>query len=179
MRPTLPVTNRTARAFTLIELVVILFVLVLITTAIMPRVVALGRSRRVKSLEARVARLPGEARNEAVRSRRPVRLRVDGDALVVERVPPSGAVEIVQRVGLGGIMQVEDARQDGRDADTGSWQWTVYPDGSADNGGLEFAEGSQERALQLSSDGSARWLPRGLPDAAPDRWPAGQLRQRS
>ena len=76
-------------------------------------------------------------------------------------------------------MQVEDARQDGRDADTGSWQWTVYPDGSADDGGLEFAEGSQERALLLSSDGSARWLTRGLPDAAPNRWPAGQLRQRS
>ena len=167
------------RAFTLIELVVILFVLVLLTTAIVPRVVALGRSRRVKDLEARVARLPGEARNEAVRSGRPVRLRVDGDALVMERVPAIGAAETIRRVGLGGVMQVEDARQDGQEAGTSSWQWTVNPDGSADDGGLGFAEGAEERSLLLSSDGSARWLRRGLPDTAPNRWPAGQLRQRS
>ena len=165
--------------FTLVELIVVLFILLLLTTAIVPRVAAIQKSRKLKDLEARVIRLPAEARNEAVRAGTPVRLRVDGAALVLERAPVSGTPEEVKRVALGGGLQVDAVAQDGRPANAGSWQWTVYPDGSADAGGIEFGEGASEKSLLLSSNGEARWVRGDLPDGTPERWPAGSLQQRT
>ena len=90
----------------------------------------------------------------------------------MERVPANGTPEEVKRVELGTEHSGGSVQQDGQPP-TGSWQWTVYPDGSADDGGIEFAEGAVGRSLLLSSDGSARWVSGGLPAQAPDHWPAG------
>ena len=184
--PTSPVTSSSLpnpahkrRAFTLVELIVVLFILLLMTTAVVPRVVALQKSRRLKDMEARIIRLPVEARNEAVRAATPVRLRVDGAALVLERAPLNGTPEEVKRVPLGTGIGVDSVEQDGQPANVGSWQWTVYPDGSADAGGIQFGEGASEKSLVMSSDGSARWVIGDLPDGTPERWPAGQIQQRN
>jgi len=165
--------------YTLIELIVVLFVLMLMTTAVVPRVIALQKSRRLKDVEARVIRLPAEARNEAVRTRKPVRLRVDGAALVMERAPLNGTPEEVKRVALGTAIQVDTVEQDGRPANAGSWQWTVYPDGTAEAGGIQFTEGAARKSLLLSSDGGSQWVLGDLPDGTPENWPAGRLQQRS
>ncbi len=166
--------SRHQHGFTLIELIVVLFVLVLLTTAIVPRVVALQKSRHLKDVEANIVRLPAEARNEAVRSGKPVQMRIDGAALVLERAPFGGSPEEVKRVPLGKDLQVGGAETGGQPADAGSWLWTIYPDGSADAGGIEFTEGAVQKSLLLSSDGSSRWAG-SLPDGLPERWPAGQL----
>lgn len=171
-------SSRGSRGFTLVELVVVIFVLLLLSTAVVPRVIALQKSRRLKDVEARIVRLPVEARNEAVRAGVPVRLRVDGAALVLERAPTQGAPETVKRVALGGGIQVDAVRLGDQPSNTGAWQWTVYPDGSADAGGIQFAEGAAEKSLLLSSNGDVRWLSGDLPDGTPERWPAGSLRQR-
>ena len=191
MPPTSPVTSKLLTSklltgkfsknlggFTLIELIVVLFILVLLTTAIVPRVVALQKSRRLKDVEANVIRLPAEAHNEAVRSGTPVQIRVDGAALVMERAPLNGQPEEVKRVPLGRDLQVGGAETGGQPADAGSWRWTIYPDGSADAGGIEFTESAVHKSLLLASDGSVRWVSGDLPDGLPERWPAGQLESR-
>lgn len=167
------------RGFTLIELVVVLFILLLLTMAIVPRVIALQKSRRLKDLEGRIVRLPAEARNESVRAAVPVRLRVDGAALVIERAPVSGTPEEVKRVALGTSIGVDSVEQSGQPANEGSWQWTVYPDGSADAGGIQFGEGAARKSLRLFSNGGSQWIAGDLPDETPDRWPAGSLQQRT
>ena len=167
------------RGFTLVEMIVVLFILLLMTTAVVPRVVAIQRSRRLKDIEAKIIRLPAEARNEAVRAATPVRLRVDGADLVLERAPVNGTPEEVKRVALGAGIEVDAVAQDGQPANTGSWQWTVYPDGSAEAGGIQFTEGAAQKSLRLFSDGSAQWVQGDLPDGTPERWPAGQLLQRT
>jgi type II secretion system protein H len=181
MPPTSPVTNNLSKkqhGFTLIELIVVLFVLVLLTTAIVPRVVALQKSRHLKDVEANIIRLPAEARNEAVRSGTPVQIRIDGTALVMERAPTGGQTEEVKRVPLGRDLEVGSAETGGQPADAGSWLWTIYPDGSAEAGGIEFTEGAAHKSLLLASDGSTRWVSGDLPDDLPERWPAGQLETR-
>ena len=165
--------------YTLIELIVVLFVLLLMTTAVVPRVIALQKSRRLKDVEGRIIRLPAEARNEAVRTGKPVRLRVDGADLVLDRVPLNAASEEIKRVNIGTAVQVDSVEQDGRPANTGSWQWTVYPDGTAEAGGIQFTEGAARKSLALSSDGGSQWVLGDLPDAAPESWPAGRLQQRT
>lgn len=168
------------RGFTLIELLVVIFILLLITAAVVPNVVSLGLSRDLKNREGRIARLPAEARNEAVRTGKPVRIRVDGSALVMEQVPVdnNGTAQQIKQVSLGKSIQVESVQLAGQQSDLGTWQWTVYPDGSAENGGIQFAEGRVRKSLLLSSDSGAQWISGGLPDQAPDHWPAGNLHQR-
>lgn len=174
------------RGFTLIELTVVLFILLLLSAAVVPNVVSIGLSRDLKNREARIVRLPAEARNEAQRTGKPIRLRVDGATLVMERVP-DGAVggsqiikgEKIKQVNLGKSIEVDSVETGGQPADVGSWQWTVYPDGSAENAGISFDEGKVQRSLLLSADSNARWVSGGLPPSSPDHWPAGQLHQRS
>ncbi len=182
MPPTSPVTSKLTKkhhGFTLIELIVVLFILVLLTTAIVPRVVALQKSRHLKDVEANVIRLPAEARNEAVRSGGPVQIRIDGAALIMERAPLGGSPEEVKRVQFGRDLEVSSTETGGQPADAGSWLWTIYPDGSADAGGIEFREGSAvTKSLLLASDGSVRWVSGDLPEGLPERWPAGQLETR-
>lgn len=180
--PTSPVTNKLSvdtPGYTLIELLVVLFVLLLMTTAIVPRVIAIQKSRRLKDMEARVIRLPIEARNEAVRTGKPIRLRVDGAALVMEQAPLNGTSEEVKRVVLGAGLQVDTVEQDNRPANVGSWQWVVYPDGTAEAGGIQFTEGAVRKSLSLFSDGGSLWVQGDLPEGTPERWPAGRLQQRS
>ena len=168
------------RGFTLIELTVVIFILLLISAAVVPNVLSIGLSRDLKNREARLARLPAEARNEAVRIGKPVRLRVEDTALVMEQVPANTTdkAQKIKQVNFGKSIQVDSVQLSGQPSDMGAWRWTVYPDGSAENGGIEFVEGKVRKSLLLSSDSDARWVSGGLPEQSPEHWPAGRLHQR-
>jgi type II secretion system protein H len=165
--------------FTLVEMSVVIAVLVLMTGIVVPNLVALKRSRDLATLEASVARLPVDARNEARTARVPVALRVDNGALVLERRPTNADPQEVTRVALNDDLKVDSARTGDQTIDFGSWTWTVYPDGSAEAAGLTFVEGQDRKAMVLSADGGAQWINGDLPDQGTDTWPAGQLEQRS
>jgi hypothetical protein len=87
--------------------------------------------------------------------------------------------DTLKRVALDGDVRVESAQQ-GEDAiDPGTWRWVVYPDGSAESGGLILRFGTEQRALYLPARGDARWSDDGeLPDPTLERWPAGEVEQR-
>ena len=178
MRPTSPVTER-ARAFTLVEAVVVCAILIVIASALVPNLLAFTRSRRVKDLEGNVARLPAETRNEALQLRTPVRLRVSGTTLVMEQVPATGNPQQVKTVDMGDTLQVDSVQLNGKPSDVGSWEWTAYPDGTADSGGIQFSEGAAQKSLILAPTGEAQWISGPLPDQSQDQWPAGQLLQRT
>ena len=163
--------------FTLIELIVVLFILLLMTTAVVPRVVALPKSRRLKDVEARVIRLPAEARNEAVRTGKPVRLRVDGADMVMDRVPVNGTPEEVKRVALGTAIQVDTVEQDGRPAERRVLAVDGLPRRQRRGGRhrVRGGRGARSRCC-CRPTAAAQWvLRRTCRTATPERWPAGQL----
>ncbi len=169
-----PILHR-GRGFTLVEMIIIVFLLLLIATAVAPNLFALLRARHLQDLEGRVARLPTQARNAAVRNQTPVQLSVDGTSLDLETVASDGTTDLIRQVKLGSAIEVDSVQKDGQAADTGSWHWTVYPDGSSDDGGIEFVEGAKRLALVLPAHGDSRWLRGDLPDQDTNRWPAGTL----
>ncbi len=164
--------------FTLIEMNIVVALLLLVAAMVVPSVVAMRRSQRLRDLEAAIQRLPIQAANEARRSGLPVRLRVADGALVTERVPDQGDPETLRQVALNGDLEVEAAQRGSEGVDAGSWTWTVYPDGSSERGGLEFSEGRALHALVLSDDGHVQWVAGALPDPTPEKWPAGEIEQR-
>lgn len=176
--------------FTLAEMIVIIFVLALIAGYILPHVAAYLDSRDQIELDGEIARLPAEVKNDAIRLQQPVALTIQGDDLVIEETPPqqwqtvnssqtqvTSGITILQQLDLGNNVQVTSAQTQGQSADLGTWSWTVYPDGSAEDAGLQFTEGSLTKSLVLQADGDSRWLGSSLPDQSPTVWPAGQLEE--
>ncbi|HEV2473165.1 MAG TPA: type II secretion system protein [Chthonomonadales bacterium] len=165
-------------AFTLVEVNVVIFILLILAAVILPSVAAIKRSRQLSDLEAAITRLPLQARNQARKSLVPVALQVQGNSLVMTQDPNGQNQQQLGEVDLNQDIQLDKAQRNGQPSDTGSWQWVVYPDGSSDSAGLEFTEGSAKRSLLLSRDGTIRWLQQALPDTTQDTWQAGQLQKR-
>jgi len=183
--------SRSGTGFTLIEMVVVTAILAMMAALIVPNLVAIHESQLVRQAQAALLRLPSEAHNEAVRSGQPVILRVNGDAIVMERwnesdtdADPQNPQEVqeVKSVSLGNVLQVDGARLNGNTTDTGSWRWITYPDGSAFSAGLTFRIGSNtgDRSLWIPANGGTpTWQNGELPDTSTDTWPAGELQQRT
>lgn len=183
--------RRTSRGFTLIEMTVVVTILAMMAALIVPNLVAVRRGQQARELEAALLRLPTEARNEARRSGTAVTLRMEGETLVMERAPltedgiadPEADPESIRRVDLPEGVRLDAARQARENIDTASWSWVVYPDGSADAGGLEFAQGDgaeNRRTLLLPAGPAeeARWQDGPLAEETEERWTAGELEAR-
>jgi len=189
--------RRRSAAYTLVEMVTVTAILAMMAALIAPNLVALQRSRVLRETEAAILRLPAEARVLAARRREPIAMRVDGDDLILERASvdeaapgamgtldslPTGAddeQDTLKRVALAGEVRVESAQQGEAAVDPGTWRWVVYPDGSAETGGLILRFGAEQKALYLPVRGAARWADDGeLPDPTLERWPAGEVEQR-
>lgn len=168
------------RAFTLIEMMVVVVVLTLMAAFITPNLVAIQRSRTLRSLEASVLRLPAEARSEAQRTGFAVTFRVEGDALVLERKPSKDEDPVeIKRLSLGSELVAQQAETNGESVDLASWTWVVYPDGTSKAALLQFQEGGATRSLLFSSEGEARWGTGNEVSPAEERWQAGELEQRA
>lgn len=171
-------------AFTLIEATVVITILALMAALVIPNVVALKRSQDVQTLKASVLRLPVEAQNEARLSKKAVTLRAEGgDTLIMERAAEEGESPTeVKRIALSGGLTLDAAQAEGKSVDLSSWEWTVYPDGSAVPGRLELAEGNRILSLRLPGEGELpRWISASSSNATEsgeERWSAGELEQR-
>ena len=172
------------RAYTLIEMIVVITILALMAALILPSFLAMKRSREMRDAESALIRLPAEARVEARRSAAAVTLRVEDETLVMERAGTEDAPDPVEvkRLELPEGIRVDAARSGADSTDVASWKWVVYPDGSAETAGLEFVEGESARhSLMLPATGgeSSRWVPGELPqDNENDRWSAGEIEKR-
>ncbi|GDX40414.1 hypothetical protein LBMAG21_07060 [Armatimonadota bacterium] len=166
------------RGFTLIELSVVIVILALFAMLVVPNFVAMRRSRAYFDLEASIARTPVDTYNEARSSHRPVQLRIEGSALIMERLTTDSDPQQVKRVDFTSDIQVDRTLLNGDSTDISSWKWTVYPDGSADAGGVEFLVGASRKSLVLHKDGKSQWLSGDLPDATEDKWQAGEIQKR-
>jgi type II secretory pathway pseudopilin PulG len=174
---------RRSAAFTLMELLVLMTVLVIAAAAIFPNVVAYEQSQKAKKLEASILRFPLDAKDEAVKAQMPVRIRVDGNTLVMERMPldftGQQQPQMVKQLDLGDTVQVENTQAASNTATDTSWEWTTYPDGSSDQAGIQFSFGSVEKSLVLPAVGDPQWTTGVLPDQTQVKWQAGQLSIRS
>ena len=166
------------RAFTLIEMTIVIGVLLLLSALIVPNFVAMKRSRDARDAEAALLRLPAEARDQSRRLKLPVTLRIEGEALVMERTPKDQDPQEIKRLVLVGI-RVDSIQQGGETWEPDSWQWVVYPDGSAPTASIELTEDKRARTLIIPADGEARWAAAGETTGDETQWEAGELEQRA
>jgi len=161
------------------EMTVITVILILIAAAIVPSYVSVEKSEQLKADEGTIARLASKTKNDAVANQNPVRLRFDGSSVIEEEVEQDGEINQLSEVNLGSTVQIDQAEKDYNTADPTSWDWTAYPDGTSDPGGIQVTIDSEVRSLIIPATGDAAWTTGPLPDVTEDQWTAGQLLQRT
>ena len=173
-------SRRTGRGFTLIEMMVVITILAMLAALVMPRVAAVKQSSDFRVREEAIRRFPSQALAAARESRATVTLRVDGSDLILERpsADDAGNAEEIRRTSLGSFA-VSGATQSGESTDAASFEWKVYPDGTAEAATLEINEGSGSRTLQLTPEGDAFWLAPGAAERSSEKWSAGEREQRT
>jgi len=172
---------------TMIEIIVVLAILVIIASAVLPRVMAMQRSQNAKQLEAKIARLPAEAAAQAYSLQIPVRLRTSSDSIIMEKVSvgSDGSIsndtqsEQIKEVNLGNDIRVDNAQLNGQASTSDNWEWIVYPDGSSDSGAVEFEEDKSHYSLVITDHAASQWIEGDMPDQTQNTWTAGTLAQRT
>ncbi len=173
---------RVRRGFTLIETGAVIFVIALLATSVAVSLHHADSGRRERTFEAEVVRLSQEARLRAIASGRPVELAFEESARRFE-LRETGA-EGDSRITLSAVMpdglSANRFELDGESASSGVWTLRHYPDGTCDDGGIEFsgARGSEVSIVFDRRSGSAKSIDGALPDRSGERWAAGELERR-
>lgn len=161
------------RAFTLIELCVVISVLALVATIAVPSVVAMQNARAARSTLEAVRRLPFTARLKA---------REDGKTVILRYESGSGELaltvddESVGSVTLGEGVSVSSIDLD--DTTKTADEVKFYEDGTADAATVRVFGGGVERYLRIAKDGTAQWV-EAPPQVQDEEWQAGEIEQRA
>lgn len=184
---------RTARAFTFIEISVVVFLIILLSFLVLPSIVAAQRSQRAVNFRLELSNLMQEARRQALQQNRAtvVRFASDGRLGWTFLDPrPDGAQEPQNpgediQDGLRGLLSPAErtsfaAYRVGRaDTNQSDWEAAFYPNGSSDRASLEFEQDGQAWTLTIDPDQGTAAVVRGtLQDIEENTWPAGEVERR-
>jgi general secretion pathway protein H len=166
------------RAFTLIEISVVILVIALLAAIVMPNLVRMKESRERREFYSRMNRFVSTARESAITENvtLAITLGSSGRSLVLVEEDVDGERERRSLEFPDGVeTSVSDASGLGA---TGDWRLRFYPDGGADGGGLEFSDGGRIRSLQVSPDGSVRMADGPAEVRQQEKWQAGDYEKR-
>lgn len=175
--------SRATRAFTLIELSVVVFLIVLLVAAVAPNLVAMKRSQVEREFPIALRRIAVEARERAIASGTPLALTFGDQLQVLNLVEPSAdGTNDLQLRQLVLTPEIQTGRLEiaGSESNSADWVLRFYPDGTSDGGGVEFTRGgNQTFALVVdAATGSSRLVDGPLPDTLNQRWQAGEIEHR-
>lgn len=163
------------RAFTMIEIMVVILVLALLAASIMPNVASVVDSNRRRSYRLAVPRMVGEGHNYAVQRGQIVTMQVnenEGFELVTQGEEDEQVIRTLAAV--DGVSVDSLLAADGSDPGQ-EWQVNFYPDGTSDGGVIEMSDAGMVYRYQVVKASSKVRLidPEELLEE--DKWQAGEL----
>lgn len=168
------------RAFSLVEMSVLIGILLLLATLVLPNVMRMQDAMAMVTAKSNVVVYVSQAVTEARKSSVTVRLRDDGGALVMESVQGSqDPVEIRSSTFNGKLtLQSVEAPPAEANGDPEALEyWSAYSDGQCDAADLTFTtDTGNTLILRVTKTGACSWFtPESLPDtqAGGAKWAAG------
>jgi Tfp pilus assembly protein FimT len=165
---------------TFIEVSVVVLILAVMAATVMPRLVNLKRGDDVRKFRTDVLTSIKTARTTAISSGQTVQLRFEDG---------SNTVQIVRQEAEDEVMLRRNAAPDGVSGDAyrvgtntvsaGDFALSFYSDGTSEQGGIQFRFDAATETLWIERDGTAEWRDGELPEPQLERWPAGELEQRT
>lgn len=168
------------RAFSLVEMSVLIGILLLLATLVIPNVMRMQDSMAMVTAKSNVVAFVAQAVSEAKKSSVTVRLRDDSGTLVMESVQGSQDPTEIRSSTFNGKLTLEsvetppvEAYGDPQPLDN----WSAYADGQCDAADLTFtSDTGSSLILRVSKTGAATWFTQdNLPDAQASggKWAAG------
>ena len=169
------------RGFTLIEMLVVLFVIGMIASVVAPRIVAMLDSQSKYDFRRSVMRIGAEARLLAIESGSTVRVTYNDNDRTIELSIVDDETDLEEQEKI--YYLPEDVElvtfMVGRDYVASSdWIVEYYADGSGTDCGLEVQTGNALYAVMIEGADGASFLMDTLDDVSETEWEAGELEQR-
>lgn len=171
---------RRSRAFTLVEVSVVVLLLAMFAALTVPRLAAFQKGNQLRQFRMNLAKLVAQAKATAMESGTTCVLRFEesGDRFELARTSVDADETVIQTLALPGEVQIASSRAGGQDTGV-NWEASFYPDGSATEGGVRIDWGDSEESLIINGrTGTAVWSSDEIPDASTTRWQAGEIEQR-
>lgn len=170
-----------SRAFTLIELTVVVLVLALMSAMVVPRLNAVKSGIDAKVNMDAIQRLASRARESAMSTGRPVAMAYNETdrAFELRQNNADGDSEVSNTLAIHPDFE-PNRFVNGTDELTASdWTLSFYPDGTSDGGGFEMDEGGITRSLVVGArNGLSKWSNGSLPVYETEKWQAGEYERR-
>lgn len=168
------------RAFSLIEMSVLIGILLLLATLVIPNVMRMQDAMAMVTAKSNVVVFVSQAITEARTTSTTVRLRDDSGTLVMESVQGAQDPNEIRSSSFNGKLTLQSVEAPpvnaGGDPETLEY-WSVYSDGQCDAADLTFTtDTGSSIILRVTKAGAATWYsPENLPDAqvAGGKWTAG------
>jgi len=168
---------RNRAGFTLIEMIVVIAVLALISTAIVPSLLSMKATSDRKDTVSGVRRFAAEARERAIENGKETQVIYDGATkqLQIQDVEADGTATTAKYVQLLDGIEPQRLQLAGKDSNETDFKLTFSPDGHSIGGGVEFKDFS----VLIDSNGVSQFITGTLPDTTDQQWQAGNLEQRN
>ena len=168
------------RAFSLVEMSVLIGILLLLATLVIPNVMRMRDAMAMVTAKSNVVVYISQAMSEARKSSATVRLRDDSGTLVMESIQGTQDPVEVKSSTFNGKLTLQSVEAPPIEAN-GDPQaldyWSAYSDGQCDAADLTFtSDTGNNLILRVTKTGAATWYPQeNLPDtqASGGKWAAG------
>jgi len=170
------------KAFTLIELTVVIAVLALLAAAVMPFLAAAEVGGKERAFLSNLKGLAIEGRETAINSGRDVTLTYDdtNNAFTLKTTDSNGDDQDIKSEDMPPSLKTTKFEVGTQDSNAGDWKVLFYPDGTSDGGGVEIARGNDTLSLYIDkSTGRSQMISDQLPDPKADSWTAGDYVHRT
>jgi len=168
------------RAFSLVEMSVLIGILLLLATLVIPNVMRMQDAMAMVAAKSNVVVFVSQAISEARKSSVTVRLRDDSGTLVMESVQGSQDPAEIKSSTFNGKLTLQSVEAPPAEANGDPEAldyWSAYSDGQCDAADLTFStDTGNNLILRVTKTGASTWFtPENLPDAQAGggKWAAG------
>ena len=169
------------RAFTLLEMLIVMLVLTLTATVVVPRVINVMNSQAENDFRRSLMRVGAEARLLAIETGNTVQVTYNDTerAVTLSTVDPETALEEVQKsYSLPDVAELVSFMVGGDFVSSNDWIVEYYPDGTGTDCGIEVQTGLEIFAVMIEGEDGASHLMGSLNEVEDSEWEAGELERR-
>ncbi|MBL8068199.1 MAG: GspH/FimT family pseudopilin [Armatimonadetes bacterium] len=184
--------SKDQRGFTIVEVVMVVFIIAILSFAIFPSITAIERSQKAMGFRNALESVAQKARNEAIHNNRATQLKFDTEGRIgwdyAEEAVTESQTANAPDIELGAVRDPVDPTptteftgyQLANDSVSKSdWLVGFYPDGSADRAYLEFTMDGQTFVLAVNPEsGSSAVVQSTIDDQEETQWKAGEVERR-
>ena len=166
----------------MVEMIVVVAVLALMSSLVVPRVVALVDGQASRDFQSALVRLGSQARLLAIETGDTVRVTYNesrGEIIIETLDDETQAAEESDTIFVPDSAQLMSFTLRGRQVPITDWVVEFFPDGSGTDAGIEVEDGTRLYSVLINGqDGTAQVVDGELQEDPETEWEAGDLEQR-